>query len=371
LKDSNFRQKTVRNLLFAAMALLLFFGSVELCLRLARLDNPLGDAPIIVRDITPTESNYRGLFISTPDMLWELNPGAKFRFTLFKFSNTGGKRRDVFEERINGEGFRGPAVPLRKPEKTMRILLLGDSSVFGLGVPLKYTFAEQLRASINAPLRRSGYSADVINGGVIGYTSAQGFQLLKKKFAPYSPDVVVIMFGAVNESLKRDTLSDRETIAFLTKHRGMNVFVRSLMKLRISRLLYVTAEKVRGQDQAPERRYRARVSPAEFRKDLDAFFDASCNDNFSLVAISPPRKRKLEASNPGLLKYNDAVQAFAAKNEVVFVDAHKYFSLHEDKVFFRYDEVHPNAVGHTVIAEMLVPAILRSTMNDKAACRNR
>lgn len=68
-----------------------------------------------------------------------------------------------------------------------RILAIGDSNTFGWGVPTSSAFPEVLDA-----LRED---TNVINLGVSGYTSLQGYETLAKHFATVRPDLLIASFG--------------------------------------------------------------------------------------------------------------------------------------------------------------------------------
>src|SRR5262249_11129127 len=53
--------------------------------------------------------------------------------------------------RINSHGLRDDEIRLPKPPHVFRILLLGDSFTFGVGVELHETFTKQLGALLNQP----------------------------------------------------------------------------------------------------------------------------------------------------------------------------------------------------------------------------
>lgn len=95
---------------------------------------------------------------------------------------------------INGNGFRGPDFSEKKPAHTFRIIVLGDSVTFGFKVRQEDTYAQKLSSLLSeaAPRKRR---IEVINAGVIGYSSWQGRKLYETRLARHSPDVVVALFG--------------------------------------------------------------------------------------------------------------------------------------------------------------------------------
>lgn len=98
---------------------------------------------------------------------------------------------------LNSEGFRGPELPSEKPADTFRIVFLGDSWTFGVGVDEEATTARRTERFLREahPER----TIEVLNLGVMGYTSLQGLRLLRSRALELAPDLIVIGF-AMNDS---------------------------------------------------------------------------------------------------------------------------------------------------------------------------
>lgn len=102
------------------------------------------------------------------------------------------------EIKINSFGFRGREITLEKPENTKRILALGDSFTFGMGVREEDIYTEILEKKLNASTP-GGLNHEVINTGTIGYTIDNQYLLLKEKGLELDPDVVILAFFAGND----------------------------------------------------------------------------------------------------------------------------------------------------------------------------
>lgn len=172
-------RKILPGILLAAFSILLSVLLLEGGVRLLHL------AP-------PTEG--AGWFWRVPDSVtgWSLQPGASGRW----FNPQMEYDVDVA---INSEGLRDvPRDTLDKPAGVFRILLLGDSYVEGLRVPLEQTFAKVLEAQLNA-----GASADqrfeVIPAGVSGWGTDQELLWLREHGASYAPDLVLLAFFPGND----------------------------------------------------------------------------------------------------------------------------------------------------------------------------
>ena len=88
--------------------------------------------------------------------------------------------------RVNEHGFRGAPWPGLRGGQA-RVLVLGDSQIFGWGV--------EDHECATALLGESHPEWDVINAGVIGYGTCQEFVLLKRLLPVTQPRVVVVVFS--------------------------------------------------------------------------------------------------------------------------------------------------------------------------------
>ncbi len=85
---------------------------------------------------------------------------------------------------INAKGLRGKEYPYERSEKP-RVLVLGDSFVWGYGVQEKDRFTERLEARLNGEI-------EVINAGVPGYGPDQMFLFFDTEGKRYRPDMVIV-----------------------------------------------------------------------------------------------------------------------------------------------------------------------------------
>jgi hypothetical protein len=92
--------------------------------------------------------------------------------------------------RINSLGLRGPDTSLAKPTGTLRVLVLGDSFVFGVGVDEEHLLTSRLQALFDAR-RQAKY--EVLNLGISGYSTDQEYLLFQGLGARLHPDIVVLV----------------------------------------------------------------------------------------------------------------------------------------------------------------------------------
>jgi len=120
--------------------------------------------------------------------------------------------------RVNSHGLRGPEIGA-KAEGTTRVLVLGDSLVYGQGVGEDETLPHYLEVLLEE--RKPGSDWEVINGGHRAYATHQELALLEELGSELHPDVVVCLWYW-NDTMERDVEAtyerwkDREPVAFDT-----------------------------------------------------------------------------------------------------------------------------------------------------------
>ncbi|MDF1800615.1 MAG: GDSL-type esterase/lipase family protein [Planctomycetota bacterium] len=121
---------------------------------------------------------------------------------LFEATDTAGlqyRLRPGFEAQVlgvryrtNSLGMRGPEVAATAPPGTRRVLLVGDSYAYGLGVPESATLSAQLEQLLDEDQR----DVEVLNLGVPAYQTSQELAWLEARGFGLAPDLVVLLhFG--------------------------------------------------------------------------------------------------------------------------------------------------------------------------------
>ena len=103
---------------------------------------------------------------------------------------------------INSKGLRNPEIPYEKPAGTYRILALGDSWTFGFRMNEPDAYPRQMERLLaqSAAARGDKRRVEVINAGVVGYSTDQEAAYLRSEGWKYSPDLVVVNFYPVNDT---------------------------------------------------------------------------------------------------------------------------------------------------------------------------
>jgi len=177
-------QRSIKLGVFSILPLAVLLLSAETAVRMFSLDEPgivAGgsgiDADFVQRDV---------------DLGWSLRPNS---------TGDAGMGELVV---VNSLGLRSPEIGSKEPGE-IRILSLGESSTFGIGVADDETYSFLLQTILTAriPSRR----ITVINAGVSAYSSYQSLTYLKRRGLRLKPDLI-LFYHEVNDYLPstiRDT----------------------------------------------------------------------------------------------------------------------------------------------------------------------
>ena len=96
--------------------------------------------------------------------------------------------------RSNSLGLRGREIAATRSPDSVRIAVVGASTVMGVTAPdNEHTFPSLLEARLRAQHR--GVDVEVINAGITGYTLVDEQAMLEKRVAPLHPDLIVLYPG--------------------------------------------------------------------------------------------------------------------------------------------------------------------------------
>ncbi|MFQ5646115.1 MAG: SGNH/GDSL hydrolase family protein [bacterium] len=98
--------------------------------------------------------------------------------------------------KLNSKGIRGEDFKIPKPERELRIICIGDSTVEGCGVKynLNKTFSYLLADRLKPVIKKSSRydNVRVINAGISSHNSAFSLALLEYRLLNYQPDIIII-----------------------------------------------------------------------------------------------------------------------------------------------------------------------------------
>ncbi|MCH8918572.1 MAG: SGNH/GDSL hydrolase family protein, partial [Proteobacteria bacterium] len=114
------------------------------------------------------------------------------------------------EVSINQHGFRGPDFKIKKSVEVTRIMVLGDSVVFGWGAPQNAIFPAQLQNLLDDLPGRF----EVIPAGVGSWNTRTEFEYLRTTGIAFEPDVIVLLIVANDINAKPTSYTEisKETL---------------------------------------------------------------------------------------------------------------------------------------------------------------
>lgn len=363
--------------IFSLLPAVIFFATAEAVFRISGLDEPL------VRT-RPLPGEAGGLLRLDPQLFWSMSPDIiqRYRGELVH-TNSLGLRNGEIGAPVAGE---------------LRILSLGESTTFGVGVADDETYSARLEALLRA--ERAGTRVSVLNAGVPAWSSFQSLKYLQLRGLDLEPDALLFYHEAndyLPSSLRDSTnnevgvlMTDPELYAsklqtlnrimidysgiyrYFVRRRAYREirafdsaeFVNPMERIGMphipvnSRLL---VDAMAGEPSAPinESSLGQRVSEAERWEILTELADIAEREGIALVLIHP--------SYLATTRHDCLLARFAKQRGVAILDAHG--SLHvpgQPRERYFLDTMHPNAEGHANLARDLARFLRQNAILDRA-----
>jgi lysophospholipase L1-like esterase len=151
--------------------------------------------------------NQRERYIYSDEVLHQRASRAALPFLNIGLSEAGG----------NPLGYRGPAVAIPKPDGVYRIVVLGDSTVYGLGLRAEQAFPAQMERIFH---EEYGYTqVEVVNAGQSAYSTWHSLVNLAFRVLELEPDLILI-YQTIPDVGVRELAPD--CYRGINAHRGLN-----------------------------------------------------------------------------------------------------------------------------------------------------
>ena len=342
-------QATRKKLRFAVIAVCLFLGLAETGMQVVRMLHPTAfriNVGIVDAYTLPAD----------PRLLFAMQPGRSVM-----------KGVDV---QINSLGWRGPLPASPKPPETYRMMVFGDSSVFGDGVVEERSFANETGRMLE---EREHRDVEVINTAVPGYSSTQCRIVFEDHVDRLEADAVVL--APLWSDIIVRPWNDADLLRRLSSdgYRFDGMLRRSMRYSAAFCWLEARYERSRGlpddrmiafhrmvnPDVKPEDTGDPRVSVSQHRENLRAMCTHATRQGIDVVLVLLHSDPALffwpEARLDGYRRnYEEAARDFG----VPLVDVPRVFPEEPDVLAGLFqDGIHPTAEGHVLIAREVSEAI--------------
>jgi len=355
------RSPLQRRLLISFSSLLVLLLVAEVALRVLYADPAVLDA---IRE-SPLQPSRN------PALTYELRPGAEGRFW-------------DSHVRINQDGFRDGDYTRERRPGVARIVALGDSITFGNKLEYEDTWCKQLEVL----LAESGTPTEVLNLGVGGYDTRHEVEFLAQTGLVFEPDCVVVAYcindlATVSVNLKKIAEMRHEPVGWLTHSHVAQWFA--------ARLATTTEDEDHEESTAPDpnlEALRAELStllprsasgePAHHANDLrrlgwytepgrlervgrefERLAELSREHGFEALVIVVPYldEGPHDANARAWAQVYAMVRYEVERAGLQYVEGRSAFVGTELQTLRLRPEdmVHPNAAGHRLLAQLLLP----------------
>lgn len=284
------------------------------------------------------------------------NPQRGSHVTLGSMTRPSPNRRIIYELKpnldvyhmgvqvtTNSLGWREKEILKEKNKSTIRIIGIGDSTMYGWGVNEDERYMDVLENKLNKSFPE--YNWEILVFAVPGYNLVMEVEVLKQYALGYDPDLVVYGFTDNDHCLpnfispERNFFSKRVMIIdYLKQSIGRSIFLKG------SNLLEKPIwENCRVEDVSET--YKDFVGMDSFMKALKELGDVGSSKGSPIIFFSE------EEIDPTYKIVHENIHYFNAEGE-----KQHYLSSHQDKwldlVISKRDQ-HPSLIGHEVMADAI------------------
>jgi len=342
----------------------------RLAIAVASLAAALGTGELALRVLTPAgypEGAFENVdFLRTdPVVGWRNQPDLDVE------SVTIAGHRYPARLRTDSRGFRSPEPGRERASGVVRIVCLGDSVTFGywregslrrpqVGTVHFEGYVDELRRLLHSE------PFEVVNAGVLGYSSSHGLRQLALRILPLRPDIVTVRFGYNDHT--RSGHPERRA----REPRGLAArsLLYAALDLRVARLALEAHQRLPVLHPTPLS--VPWVEPARFAANLRRFAELAREHGFRLLLLDYPlapagatAPDDLElfvwlagARGPAELyadhaAYQEMLARVALEEEIPFLASSQLLRDSPMSLFEATDPVHLNRAGALALGQLL------------------
>ncbi|MBW2272695.1 MAG: hypothetical protein JRG96_05460 [Deltaproteobacteria bacterium] len=262
-------------------------------------------------------------------------------------------------------GMEAPA-----PEDAYRILFLGDSFTYGVGVDESQTFVSRIVTRLNEGPPNEGFREHIaFNGGIPGSLTGSWKGLHEAAQELFQPHLVVVVFflrdgqiGAGSTTAVRkmkERLRELHGSSFLFQHSYLyrQLFVRPLIREVGKEYLSTMADGYFGPPARTQEWKRAQSNVLAMR-------DRAEEHGAKFVMVIFPVLFDLGPDYP-LRNVVDVIADFARSNDIQTLSLLPAYTGHEaSELWLSSFDQHPNERGHAIAADAIHPLVARLVAHD-------
>jgi lysophospholipase L1-like esterase len=272
----------------------------------------------------------------------------------------------------NADGFRGPAVPAAHGSRTVRIVGLGDSVMFGWGVRDEDGYLARLAAALDQDLPEVSW--ETVNTAVPGYNTVMEIETLREKGLRYGPDLVILNFVGNDLGLPNFIVPEADELSLRRSY--LLGFVRSRLESAHGTRSGLEAVPVElrhlgldgGSNERVPRRYRDLVGLEAWRRAMRDLAALAAQHAFEVVVLAHPEAPPFVKEAGRELGF-PVVETAAAVRE--YERTAGVTEGEPSPLVLTPADPHPSARGHEVIARVLEQSLVKSGLAGQLIARRR
>ncbi len=277
------------------------------------------------------------------------------------------ERKEQFRDGVplkkttNNLGFRGRDIVIPKPAGCTRIVCLGGSTTYGDGTDDDHTYPVLLEKALRAA--RPGKDIEVINAGVLSYTTAESLPNLAFRCLDFQPDIIVLYEGINDVRPRRYANFDNGYFHYRKVWDGSaSGFEAGPKGTDMEGGINCFIQRLRPADNGDEAENQARAGTTAFRNNLTSIAGIAAAHGIKVVMVSnvsdPGRYDLDPALVAGIVENNGVVKDVAARQSALFIDM---AAAYQGKDQFT-DLIHMNDEGSLQMARLIADGMLKGTL---------